>query len=215
MRLALFDLDGTVLRGNSWHAFYWWSLRRWPGRAPGLLARLLLRRAGLLDARALQQAALGALRGKSAEAVADIGARLFAEQLRAWIRPAARQEMARRRADGCEIALATAAFDFLVRPIAAELDVRHVIATRVAFTGGVCAGHTVRPEPRGAAKAVAVRAHFATEPVDWDRSCAFTDEREDLPLLALVGEPVLVTPLRTLPAGLPAMIRTVDWGRAP
>src|SRR5258707_816762 len=28
MRLALFDLDGTVLRGNSWHVFYWWTLRR-------------------------------------------------------------------------------------------------------------------------------------------------------------------------------------------
>jgi HAD superfamily hydrolase (TIGR01490 family) len=211
MRLALFDLDGTVLRGNSWHIFYWWALRRWPARAPGLLGLLLLRRLRIVEARTLQQAALRALAGTDATAIAALGRRLFDERLRELIRPAAKREIARRLAEGHEVVIATAAFDFLAAPIAEELGVKQVIATRLAFAGGVCAGRSVFPEPRGAAKADAVRAHFNGSDIDWLRSCAFTDEREDFPLLALVGERVFVTSSRVRPGDLPEGVRVEDW----
>jgi putative phosphoserine phosphatase/1-acylglycerol-3-phosphate O-acyltransferase len=211
MRLAVFDLDGTVLRGNSWQVFFWWALRRWPLRSPELLAGLVLRRSGVIDRRALQQAALRSLRGADAAAVAAMGERLFEERLRALIRPAARREIAARVADGYEIVFATAAFDFLVAPIARELGVKHLVATQIAFEGGVCAGRTVQPEPRGAVKAGAVCAHFAAHHVDWQQSCAFSDEREDLPLLALVGEPVFVSSARVRPGELPEQVRVENW----
>ena len=67
------------------------------------------------------------------------------------------------------------------------------------------------PEPRGGAKADAVRAYFSRSAIDWPQSCAYTDEREDLPLLALVGEPVFVTSLRSRPNWLPANMRLEDW----
>src|SRR5258706_5205355 len=149
----------------------------------------------MINAHAVQQAELCSLGGADVAAVGAIGRRLFDERLRAMIRPAARRQIARRVAAGYEIVVATAAFDFLVPPIAEELGVKHVVATRVAFAGGVCEGRTILPEPRGPAKAAAVRAHFAGSAVDWQRSCAFTDEREDWPLLALVGEPVFVSSL--------------------
>jgi HAD superfamily hydrolase (TIGR01490 family) len=211
MRLALFDLDGTVLRGNSWHIFYWWALRRWPLRAPGLLVLLFLRRLRLIEARTLQQAALRALAGADPATINAIGRQLFAKRLRELIRPAAKQEIARRFAEGHQIVLATAAFDFLAAPIAEELGVKQIIATRLEFAGGVCAGRSVFPEPRGVAKAEAVRAHFNGGSVDWRGSCAFTDEREDLPLLGLVGDPVFVTSARVRPDDLPANVRVENW----
>jgi putative phosphoserine phosphatase/1-acylglycerol-3-phosphate O-acyltransferase len=209
MRLALFDLDGTVLRGNSWQSFYWWTLRQSPARAPGLLSRLLLRRARLIDARTLQLAALQTLRGLDATAVAGFGRRMFDERLRAMIRPAARCEIARRIDEGCTVVLATAAFDFLAAPIAEDLGIKHVVATQIEFSNDTCIGTMRLPEPRGPAKAAAVRAKFTGADVDWLASCAYSDELEDLPLLSLVGTPVCIGVQR--PAGLPSNVRVENW----
>lgn len=212
MRLALFDLDGTVLRGNSWQEYFWWTLRQRPGLAPGWLARLVLRRARLLGADDLRRAALQPLCGCDAGAVEVLGRRVFDERLRALIRPMARREIARCAAEGGEPVLATAAFDFLAEPVAAELGIREVVGTRLEYIGGVCQGRWLEPEPRGPAKAVAVRNHFAGRTVEWARSRAFSDDLIDRPLLALVGEPVLVAGAR--PAGLPAEVCVADWDAA-
>lgn len=209
MRLAIFDLDGTVLRGNSWHEYFWWTLQAHPTAAPGLLARLALRRGRLISSHTLARATLRPLRDQDSAAVAEVGQRVFAERVRALIRPAARREIARAVADGCEPVLATASMDFLAAPVAAELGIREVIATRIEFSAGKCQGRWLLPEPRGLAKAEAVRAHFAGRPVEWAQSRAFSDETVDLPLLGLVGEPVFVAAKR--PAGMDPKIGAVDW----
>ena len=209
MRLALFDLDGTVLRGNSWHEYFWWSVRQRPAAAPWLLAHLALRRARLTESHTLARVTLGPLRGQDPEAVAAVGRQVFADRVGALIRPAARREIARCVADGCVPVLATATMDFLAFPVAAELGVREVIATRLEYAAGKCQGRWLLPEPRGVAKAAAVQARFAGQAVDWAGSRAYSDEAVDLPLLGLVGEPVFVTAMR--PAGLDARIRSVDW----
>jgi putative phosphoserine phosphatase/1-acylglycerol-3-phosphate O-acyltransferase len=211
MRLALFDVDGTVLRGNSWHEYFWWTARCRPGLAPGLLARLVLRRAGLLSARTLQHAALRPLRGLNAAAVQQHGRRLGAERLHGMVRPAARREMAQRRAEGCTLVLATGAFDFLAEPLAAELGVEEVVCTRLEFVGGLCTGRIAGAEARGQTKADLVRARFAARAVDWAQSRAYSDDWEDAPLFALVGQPVFIAPGWTRPAGAPSTLQSADW----
>jgi HAD superfamily hydrolase (TIGR01490 family) len=211
MRLALFDLDGTVLRGNSWQQYFWWLVRERPALAPGLLARLGLRAGGLAGGRALREAALRPWRGASAAEMAALGRRLLDERLRAGVRPAARREIARAVADGCEPVLATGAFDFLAEAVAAELGVREVVGTRLEFVGGKFTGHIAGEEMRGEAKAAAVRARFAGRDVAWERSRAYSDAVEDAPLFAMVGEPVFVARGAVRAAGLPAEVRAVDW----
>ena len=211
MRLALFDLDGTVLRGNSWHEYFWWTMRGRPALAPGLLARLALRRIGLMRADVLRAAALRPLNGLEAAAVAALGARVWTERLRAQVRLAAREEIARVRRDGCEPVLATGAFDFLAEPVAAELGVREIVCTRLDYAGDICLGRVAGAEARGRAKADAVRAHFAKREVDWMRSRAYSDDVEDAPLFALVGESVLVARGAIRPVSLLANVKVADW----
>jgi putative phosphoserine phosphatase/1-acylglycerol-3-phosphate O-acyltransferase len=211
MRLAVFDLDGTVLRGNSWQEYFWWTLRSHPCRAPALLALLFLRQLRLIEARTLKNAALRTLRGASAAKVAALGERIFRERLNPTLRGIARTEVARARADGCELVLATGAFDFLARPVAAELGIAHVLCTRVEMHADVCAGRIDGTEVRGTIKAEALKSHFADRPVDWAGSRAFSDELEDLPLLSLVGTPTFVARSGVRPDGLPAHIPVVGW----
>lgn len=215
MHLALFDVDGTVLRGNSWQEYFWWTLSRRPGLAPGLLASLVLRRAGCLAARALRERALRPLRGLDAAGVRALGASVFDSRIRTLVRPSARRELARCRAEGCELVLATGAFDFLAAPLAAELGVREVVCTQLEWADGICTGRIAGAEARGMCKAEAVRARFAGQKVDWARSRAFSDDLEDTPLFALVGEPVLVRRGAGRPGGAPRHLRVVDWESDP
>ena len=200
MRLAIFDLDGTVLRCNSWHVFYVWTLRNHPGRAPGLLLRLVARRMRMIDGHVLRAAALRSLAELDAAAVARIGERVWSERLFGCVRAEARREIERAHAEGMTLVLATGAFDFLAEPIAASLGITEIVCSRVAFAGGKCLGRIDGPETRGAIKAETVRARFAGQPIDWAGSRAYSDDVEDAPLWALVGEPVMVAPGGTLPA---------------
>jgi phosphatidylglycerophosphatase C len=211
MRLALFDLDGTVLRGNSWQLYFWWLVRARPLLAPGLVGRLALRAAGGLSGRALREAALRPWRGASPAELAAVGRRMLDKRLLAEVRPAARREIARAIADGCEPVLATAAFDFLAAAVAEELGVREVVSTRLEFAGGRFTGRIAGTELRGDAKAAVVCARFTGREVDWAASRAFSDEVEDTPLFRLVGEPVLVARGAVRPPGLPANVRVADW----
>ena len=209
MRLAIFDVDGTILRGNSWRTYFWWTLWHRVGAAPGLLGKLALRQGRLLSARTLKEATLRPMRGLDQAAMLAVGERIFRDELRAIIRPAARREIARAVAEGLKPMLATAAFEFLAKPIAKELGIEELVATQLEFSAGKFDGRIVQPEPRGPGKAAAVRAHFSGRDVDWKESRAFSDELLDLPLLELVGHPALVA--RTRPSQLPETIPVVDW----
>lgn len=211
MRLALFDLDGTVLRGNSWRAFFWWILRERKVGAPSLLFRLALRRSRLIEGRTLREAALRPLRGMDLASVQGVGERVWAEQLRAMVRPAARREIERARSAGTRPVLATGAFDFLAEPIARELGIDEVVSSRIAFEDGRCTGCFAGPETRGVHKAAAVQARFAGRDIDWAGSQAFSDDGEDAPLWALVGDPVLVRSRRGRPSPRPDRVREIDW----
>lgn len=212
MRLAIFDLDGTVLRGNSWRIYFWWIMRRRPVCAPVLLWALVCRLVRLMDGRGLRGASLRPLRGLNEAEVRALGEALVAERLRAEIRPVAREAIARSRAVGAELVLATGAFDFLARPLAAELGIRRVLCTRLAFTEDRrCLGEISGPELRGAAKAEAVASLPGDEPVDWALSTAFSDDLEDMPLFAMVGDAVWVRPAAKATGAVPHGLRVLDW----
>lgn len=211
MRLAIFDVDGTLLRGNSWQAYFWWAVGEWPAAAPGLLARLVLRKSGLLKAQALRDAALRPLRGKTSAEVEDVGRRVFEMRLRGQIRSEARREIERVRAEGFVPVLATGAFDFLARRVAEELGVSEVVSTRLGFERGMCAGCIHGAETRGEEKAAEVRGHFAGRPVEWAESRAYSDDVEDAPLWALAGDRVLVRAVGKETIQPPEGVRVVTW----
>jgi len=208
MRLAIFDLDGTVLRCNSWHEFYGWTVQRHPLRAPALILRLAARRLRLIDGRNLREAALRSLVGLDAEAVARIGRKVCEERLLGGVRPVAGREIARARAEGATPVLATGAFDFLARTLGTSLGISEVVSSQLAYANGRCLGRIEGEETRGAAKAEKLRAHFAGREIDWAASRAYSDDVEDAPLWSLVGEPVMVAS----GGRLPPRVRREIWG---
>lgn len=214
-RLAIFDFDDTLLRGNSWHLFFRAEFRRRPRRIPLLAAAYLLRRAGWWSGPRLRAFAVRALRGMTAAEVAAVGEAMQRNTLAARIRSGATEEITRRRAAGYRIVIATGTWDFLVAPLARQLHADAVIATPVMFADGHCLGRIPGEECLGVHKAAAIRTHFRDHhDIDWPGSCAYTDSLLDVPLLELVGERWLVTASLTVPPGFPAGTKCCRWADA-
>lgn len=209
MKLAIFDLDGTVLRANSWRLYFRRMYRTWPSCAPAFSWGLVRRAGGVLDGRGLREVSLRPLRGMTVAEVRDTGVSLAKSELFPLVRPGAHRELARCAADGCELVLATGAFDFIAEAMACELGIRRVVCTRLDYDqAGRCTGRIMGAEARGRAKADAVSSLMAGERVDWSSSCAFSDDMEDAPLFSLVGRAVLVG---RPPAQTAIPVETADW----
>ena len=211
MKLAIFDFDGTLLRGNSWHLFFGYALRARLWRAPDLLATLGLRRCRLVPARCLQERVLGLWRGCSPAEQAEMGRLVYGRWIKPALRPAGLAELRRCRDEGFEIVLVTGAFDFLVRPFVDEQGIRLWRATGTRFDAGVFSGRLAEDSLRGPGKVSALRELVADRAVDWPGSRAYGDEASDLPLLGLVGEPRWVRTSRRVPVALPPGCTLVEW----
>mgnify|MGYP000884513101 CR=1 FL=1 len=211
MKLAIFDFDGTLLRGNSWHLFFGYALRARPWRAPDLIATLGLRRCRLLSARCLQERVLGLWRGCSPAAQAELGRLVYGRRIAPALRPTGLVELRRCRDEGFEVVLVTGAFDFLARPFVEEHGIRLWRATGTRFADGVFSGRLIEDPLCSSAKVVALRALVAGCAVDWPGSRAYGDEVSDLPLLGLVGESRWVRTARPVPAALPPGCTVVEW----
>ncbi len=211
MKLAIFDFDGTLLRGNSWHLFFGYALRVRPWRAPDLIATLGLRRCRLLSARCLQERVLGLWRGCSPADQEALGRLVYGRWIKPALRPAGLAELRRCRDEGCEVVLVTGAFDFLVRPFVEEQSIRLWRATCTRFAASVFSGRLAEDSLRGPAKIVALRELVADRAVDWPVSRAYGDEASDLPLLGLVGSPHWIRSSSVLPPELPAGTLVLSW----
>ena len=207
MNLALFDLDNTLLCGDS--DFEW---------AQFLIAKGVLDRevheatnlafyedykAGTLDIHAFLDFQLAPL-SRHDRAELDAWHREF---MQTRIRPiigAAARALVRRHLDAGDLcAVVTATNSFVTGPICREFGISHLVATVPAHDNGRFTG-----KPRGtpaikAGKIERVEAWLEELGLWWGafgQSTFYSDSHNDLPLLAKVTHPVAVDPDDTLRA---------------
>ncbi len=205
MNLALFDLDHTLLSGDS--DFEW--------------AQFLIEQ-GVLD-REIQEARNQRFYQQYQEGTLDIGEFLDfqlqplaahpREQLDAWHRDfmarrilpmigaPARQLVGRHLERGDLTAIVTATNAFVTGPIAREFAIPHLIATIPAQEQGQFTG-AVRGQPSfQGGKITRVEAWLESLGLCWESftdSWFYSDSHNDLPLLERVSHPVAVDPDPTL-----------------
>lgn len=202
MRLVIFDLDGTLLTGDTDE--YW--LRFLIGR--GLVGDgELEQRDQDIQARYAQGLAsaeefcffyLSLLRGHPRAELDRLHAQFMRDIIIPHLPPAALELLRTARARADLLVLSTATNAFLAGPIARHLDFVHLIATDPeagadgTFTGG-CVG---LPNMR-AHKVTRLEAWLAARGQrleDFAETWFYSDSRNDLPLLGRVTHPVVVDP---------------------
>lgn len=190
---AFFDVDGTVLAGYSAAAFYRHRARRLqigPAEAVRTLAVGLRRNRH--DAERFGEflaLALSAWKGRSEAELDELGERLFATELAASLYPEAWVLVRAHRRQGHTLVLASSAIRFQLAPLARELEVEHVLCTKLKTRRGVLTGEVDGPPLWGKAKAQAVTSFAETRGIELAQSFAYSNGSEDLPLLEAVGHP--------------------------
>lgn len=202
MRLALFDLDGTLLPIDSDHAFGEFMV------ASGWAEEAAFRRrndefyeqykAERLDIAAYVEFCTAPWRERPS-AELDEAQRRFVD---GWIRPALRDSaldlVHRHRAAGDRMAVVTATNDFITRPIAALFGIDTLIATELARdargrVSGAIAGVPAFRE----GKVVRVTQWLQAQGLDWadfDSQVFYSDSTNDRALLEHVSHPVATNP---------------------
>jgi putative phosphoserine phosphatase / 1-acylglycerol-3-phosphate O-acyltransferase len=207
---AFFDFDGTLIYGFSAIALQVARLRR-RDVSPQELAHSLFTGVGLVLGQADYDAVVSILgrawRGRPIDEVDEIGRRLFKEKLAGRVYPEARALVAAHQRKGHTVVLASSALSFQVQPMAADLDIEHVLCTRFEVVDGHITGELAGPHLWGVGKRRAVEALALERGIELTESFAYADGSEDIELLELVGNPRPTNPTR----GLDRKARERGW----
>jgi HAD superfamily hydrolase (TIGR01490 family) len=216
-KIAFFDVDKTILSVNSatlWirrevrlgHLSRWQALR---GLWWGILYAL-----GAARMERVIAYAVWTLRGQRERDLHERTLAFWREDVRRFIRPAAREAIAAHRARGDRVVLLTTSSTYLTHEIAAELGCDGYLCNRFEIEDGALTGRVLSPLCFGEGKAVHARAHAAEHGVDLADCWYYGDSYSDLPVLAAVGEPVVVNPDPRLRRHAARRgWRVVDWDR--
>src|SRR5919205_1738861 len=199
MRLALFDLDNTLLAGDSdyeWGQFLVdhgvLERERYEAQNRAYYEQYV---AGALDIHEYLAFALAPLAAHSPEELARWRAEFMRLRIAPMITPAARALVARHRSAGELCAIITATNSFVTAPIASAFGVEHLIATEPEmrdgrFTGRV-AGMPCFREGKLARLEQWLR-RLGHRLAEFEESVFYSDSHNDLPLLERVTRPVAV-----------------------
>ena len=200
-RLALFDLDHTLLPLDSdyeWGEFTlrkgWCDKEAFGKRNAGFFADY---QKGTLDIHEYVRFATEAVRKLGPEAANDAHHAFMQEVIEPHIQPEARKLLQQHRDAGDTVVIVTATNEFVTRPIAKALGVEHLLAVNLErdasgwITGEIDGIPTMR-----VGKVTRMESWMAERGLSWDTvdSIFYSDSMNDVPLLEKVNTPVATNP---------------------
>lgn len=207
-KLTLFDLDGTLIPGDSDHAFGefmvavgWADGDAWRRRNDEFYATYV---AGALDVHAYVAFATSAWRRRTPREQADIHARFMREVIQPMMHPQALALVKQHQDAGDLVAIVTATNEFVTRPIAQAFGVPALLAIELvrddagAVTGAIKGVPTYQH-----GKVARVGQWLEQQGAGWDdfaRVTVYSDSINDLPLMERATDPIATNPSAALEA---------------
>jgi HAD superfamily hydrolase (TIGR01490 family) len=198
MALAIFDLDNTLLGGDS--DFLW-------GRylcENGIVDADAYRRAnehyyqqyleGSLDIYEFLEFVFKPLASHNLEQLCKWRENYLQQKIKPIILPAAEALIAQHRAKGDTLLIITATNSFITSPIAEMLAIEHLIATEPELIDGRYTGQVAGTPSFHQGKVDRLKQWLAEQNQDLQGSIFYSDSHNDLPLLELVDTAVAVDP---------------------
>jgi len=197
-RLALFDLDNTLLAGDSDHGWGEFIVKQGLvdaddyGRKNDAFYQDYL--AGSLDMAAYAEFALAPLTQYSATELETIHAQFMHSTIIPMIAAKTQALLDQHRQAGDVLVIVTATNDFITTPIAQHLGIPHLIATPAERIDGRYTGKLSAAPCFKAGKIDNLNAWMEQHGHNIEGACFYSDSHNDLPLLELVAEPIAVDP---------------------
>ncbi|WP_028670827.1 HAD family hydrolase [Saccharospirillum impatiens] len=204
MTLAIFDLDNTLLAGDSDHAWGQFLIDQ------GLVDSAVVKaaneafykqyQAGELDIDRYLRFSLSFLANKPIEELASLHRHFMSAVIEPMIAPGALSLLDQHRQRGDTLMIITATNHFVTGPIARHLNIPHLIACEAEMNNGRYTGLPTGTPSYQQGKVVRLQSWLDAHRESLDGAWFYSDSLNDLPLLRLVDNPVAVDPDATLAA---------------
>lgn len=204
MTLAIFDLDNTLIKGDSDHAWGDFLV------AEGIVDANEYEKAndqfyqdylnGDLDILRYLAFALAPLKKHEPETLYALRERFVAERIRPLMLEKAAQLLEKHRQQGHYLLIITATNRFVTQPIADLLGVDDLIATEPEMQDGRYTGEVAGIPSFQDGKVTRLKAWLEENQQSADDAWFYSDSHNDVPLLEQVARPVAVDPDRKLEA---------------
>lgn len=198
MALAIFDLDNTLIAGDSDHSWGEFLAHK------NLVDAEHYRRAndafyedykaGTLDIRAYLEFSLAPLTRHSMAELDKLHAEFMRDYITPMLLPKAQALLDTHRAQGDYLLIITATNGFVTRPIGKHLGVDDLLATDPEVVDGAYTGKFVGTPCFQAGKVVRLHEWLKTHNHSLEGAFFYSDSINDVPLLEQVDHPVAVDP---------------------
>lgn len=196
MRLAIFDLDNTLIAGDSDHGWGEFLVKK------GLVDPVLFKqandrfyeqyKAGTLNIREYLEFSLTPLTQHSMEFLQQLHQEFLAQVIEPMMLPKAEALLKQHRDAGDYLLIITATNGFVTRPIAARLGVDDIITTDPEVVDGRYTGSFVGIPSFQDGKVQRLTQWLSTQSMDLADAYFYSDSINDLPLLEQVPNPIAV-----------------------
>lgn len=202
MTLAIFDLDNTLLGGDS--DYLWGEFLIEQGIVDGERYRRENDRfyeeykTGTLDIFEFLEFSLEPLSRYDMETLHRYRQQYMEEKIEQILLPAAFELLDRHRARQHNLLIITATNRFVTEPIAERLGVGHLLATEPEIIANRYTGRVIDTPCFREGKVTRLRHWLTTQGENLHDSWFYSDSHNDLPLLELTSNPIAVDPDDTL-----------------
>lgn len=204
LQAALFDLDNTLLAGDSdvaWGQFVvdegWVDPESHARDSAAFHSQY---EAGDLDIRAFQRFTLAPLFGRPWSEIKAARERFVSNYIQPIVAPHARALMAHHAHANHLLVIVTATNSLIAEPIADLLGIDTLLATEPEFADGGVTGEITGTPTYREGKIQRVHDFFAARDASIERTYFYSDSHNDLPLMRYVDHPVAVDADPTLAA---------------
>jgi len=222
MAIVFFDLDGTLLKGESQFSFLFWCIKRDAAPFCGSLSvalRYVLYISGYMkNASSVRDSGLSLLKNMRVDVLSQLTSVFFDSILRQKLYPGVQSLLGHHRKAGHKVVLMTSVIEALAAQAASYLGLTQVHATRLLERDGVLTGQYAKPVPYGMGKRELAKICCHRMGVSPHSCFAYCDHLSDLPLLEFVGHPVATNPSTPLAKiavkrrwHILDLTRTPDW----
>lgn len=196
--LAVFDLDNTLLAGDSdylWGQFLIESGHVERDSYEATNARFFEQyKAGTLDIHEFSHFSLSPLIALTEAQRQRLRRRFIEQVIKPIVAPGAADLLDSHRKAGHEMLITTATNRFITAPIAELFDIRNLLANEPEIIDGQYTGKLTGTPNFREGKITRLRVWINEQPRDFTRIHAYSDSHNDLPLLELADCPTAVDP---------------------
>jgi HAD superfamily hydrolase (TIGR01490 family) len=202
MTLAIFDIDNTFVRGDSFKLFCWFAVRM-NGVSLRHLSLLgfdaLMYLSGRLDAGLFKASCLKALLTRCDNTALKLLTKEFLERiLFKRVHTAALDHLRRHRQENHTIVFLSASPDLYLNEFGFRFGVDRTICTKFLSQDGMFSGEIYSANCKGEEKRRRLVDLYKSNEIDWSQSYGYGNSLMDVSFLEMLGNPVVVNPDRKL-----------------